>query len=104
MRSWLMKITMQRERLLASIGLRHDELVDVDPELLGIDRVERMLGIDERGSAAILLRFGDDVQSERGLARAFWPVHFAHAATRQPADPERDVEPEAPGRDRLDLH
>src|SRR3569623_2013701 len=91
-------------RLLASIGQRHDELVAVAPELLGIDRVARLLGLDDRGSAAILLRFGDDVHSERGLARAFWPVHFDHAATRQPADPERDVEHEAPGRDRLDLH
>ncbi len=92
------------ERLLAGVGLRHDQLVDVDPELLGVGRVERMLGIDERGGPADLLRLGDGVQRERRLARAFRPVDFDHPPARQAADAERDVEPEAAGGDRFDLH
>jgi hypothetical protein len=62
------------ERLLARIGLRDDEVVDVDSELLGINGIERMLGIDEGGGAAILLRLGNGMERERGLARAFRPV------------------------------
>jgi hypothetical protein len=40
------------ERLLAGVGLGHEQLVDVDPERLGVGRVERVLGIDERSDAA----------------------------------------------------
>ena len=91
------------ERLLAGIGLRDDQFVDVDAQLLGIARVERMLGVDEGGGAAGLLRLGDGVQRQRRLARAFRPVNLDHPAARQAADAERDVEPEAAGRDGLDL-
>ena len=35
------------QRLLAGIGLRHQQIIDVDAELVGIGRVERMLGVDE---------------------------------------------------------
>src|ERR1700709_1347901 len=52
------------ERLLAGIGLRDDEIVDVDAELAGVDRVERMLGVDEGGDSAGLLRLGDRVQAQ----------------------------------------
>ena len=40
------------ERLLAGVGLGDQELVDVDAELLGVDRVERVLGVDEGADAA----------------------------------------------------
>ena len=62
-----------------------------------------MLGVDEGADAALLLRLGDDVQRERGLARGFRAVDLDHAAARQAADAERDVEPERAGGDRLDL-
>ena len=62
-----------------------------------------MLGIDEGGRAADLLRFGNGVQRKRRLARAFRPVNFDHPAARQAADAKRDIEPEAAGRDRVDL-
>ena len=91
------------ERLLAGVGLRDQEVVEVDAELARINRVERVLGVDEGADAALLLRLGDGVQRERGLARGFRPVDLDHPAARQPADAERDVEPERAGRDRLDL-
>ena len=47
------------QRLLARVGLRDDEILDVDPQLLGVDRIERMLGVDEGGDAALLLGLGD---------------------------------------------
>ena len=91
------------ERLLAAVGLRDQQLVDLDAELAGIVRIERMLGVDEGGDAAVLLRLGDDMQRQRGLARAFRPEDFDDAAARQAADAERDIEAERTGRDRFDL-
>src|SRR3546814_5565490 len=60
--------------------------------LLGVDRIERVFGVDERGGAAVLLRLGDDVECERRLARAFGAVDLDHAAARQTADAQSDVE------------
>ena len=40
---------------------------------------------------------------ERGLARGFRAVDLDHAAARQAADAERDVEAERAGRDDLDV-
>ncbi len=56
------------ERLLAGIGLGDEELLEIDAQLARIDRVERVLGVDEAANAAPLLRLGDDMERERGLA------------------------------------
>jgi hypothetical protein len=50
------------QRLLAMVGLRDQEFVDIAPELARIDRVERVLRIDEGADATLLLRFRDGVQ------------------------------------------
>ena len=92
------------ERLLAVVGLRDQQIVDLDAELAGIDRIERVLGVDEGADAALLLGLGDDVQRQRGLAGGFRPVDFDHPAARQAADAERDVEPERAGGHDLDVH
>ena len=92
------------ERLLARIGLRDEEIVDVDadpPRVLGIHRV---LGVDEGTDAPTPLRLRDHVVDERRLARRLRPEHLHHAAPRQPADSERHVEGERPGRHRPDRH
>ncbi len=91
------------KRLLAGIGLRDQEIVEVDAELARVDRVERVLGVDEAADAALLLRLGDRVKRERRLARRFGPVNFDDAAARQPADAEGDVEAEGAGGHRRDL-
>ena len=41
------------ERLLAGVGLGDQELVDVHAELARVRRVERVLGVDERGDPAV---------------------------------------------------
>src|SRR5215813_3199808 len=56
------------ERLLAGVGLRDQEIVDVDAELAGVYRVERVLGVDEGADAALPLRLRHAMQRERGLA------------------------------------
>jgi hypothetical protein len=57
------------ERLLAVIRLGDEQLVDVDSDLLGVERVHRVLGVDEGTDAAELLGFGEDVVDERRLTR-----------------------------------
>ncbi len=91
------------QRLLASVGLRDQQVFEIDAELAGIDRVERVFRVDEGADAAALLRLGDDVQGEGRLARRFRAVDLDHAAARQAADAERDVETERARRDGLDL-
>ena len=61
------------ERLLAGVGLGDEQRVGVDAELLGVLGVERVLGVDERGDAAGLLRVGDRVQGDGRLAELSGP-------------------------------
>src|SRR5580700_8421728 len=86
------------ERLLAGIGLRNQQIVNIDAEFAGIGRVECVLGIDEGAGAAAALRFSNDMQGERCLAGALWPVNLDNPPARQPADAERDVETQRSGR------
>ena len=90
------------ERLLAGVGLRDEQGVGVDAELLGVLGVERVLGVDERGDAARALGVGDGVQRQRGLAGRLRAVDLDDAAARQPADAERDVEGDRAGGDDVD--
>src|SRR6202000_1800193 len=73
------------QRLLAGVGLRDQELIDIDAELAGIDRVERVFGVDEGADAALLLALGHRMQRQRGLAGRLRPIDFNHPAARQPA-------------------
>ena len=86
------------ERLLAVVGLRDEQVVEVDAQLLRVGGVERVLGVDERRHAAQLLRFGDDLQRERRLARRLRPEDFDDAAARHAADAERVVDADGAGR------
>ena len=83
--------------LLAGVGLRNQQIADVDAELAGVDGIERVLGVDVGGRAAGLLHLRDHLQAQRGLAGRFRTVDLHDAAARQAADAERDVETERTG-------
>jgi len=55
--------------LLTCVGLRDQKIVSVDPQIFGIERIQRMFCVDKSASAAGLLRLGHTVQRQRGLAR-----------------------------------
>src|SRR5262245_5153581 len=59
-----------------------------------------MFGVDERRHAPELLRFGNDLQRQRGLAGRLRPEDFDDPATRDAADAEGIVEADGAGRDR----
>ena len=82
------------ERLLAGVGLRDEQVVDVDADPLRVRRVHRVLGVDERADAAAPLRLGDHVVHERRLPRRLGAEDLDDAPAREPADAEREVERE----------
>ena len=82
------------EGLLAVVGLRDQEVVDVDADGLGVQRVHGVLGVDEGGLAAEALGLGDEVVHEGGLAGRLGAVDLDDAAARDAAHSERDVESE----------
>ncbi len=90
------------ERLLAVVGLRDEEVVDVHADVTRILGIHRVLGVDERADPAAALRLRDHVVDEGRLPRRLRPEDLDHAPPGKPADSERDVERQRPGRDRCD--
>jgi len=89
------------ERLLAVVGLRDEQVVDVHAEFLCVETVERMLGVDEGCDAARLLRLGDRMDRQRRLARRFGAVDLDDTPFGIAAHAERHVERDRPrGNDR----
>src|SRR5206468_834160 len=80
------------ERLLPSIGLRYEELIDLDPAVLRVDGIERMLRIDQSGHAAGGLGLSNDVLEKGRLPRRFRAIDLDDAAARNTADAQRQVE------------
>ena len=62
-----------------------------------------MFRVNESAGAAALLRLGDRMQCQGGLARTLRPIHLDDPAARQAADAKGDVQPQRAGRDDLDL-
>ena len=92
------------ERLLAGVGLRDEQVVDVHADPLRVRRVHRVLGVDERADPAAALRLGDHVVDERRLPRRLRAEDLDDAPSRQTTDPESEVERERARRDRADVH
>jgi hypothetical protein len=80
------------ERLLAEVGLRYQEVIDVHAELFRVDRVERVLDVDEGRDAALLLRFGDHLERDGGFAGRLRTEDFVDAAAREAAHAQSGVE------------
>src|SRR5574337_119121 len=80
----------------------HHHVVDLDAELFGIGRIERVFGVDEGGGAAGALATGDRLQGHGGLAGRFRPVDLDHATAWQAADTQSDIQPQRAGGDGLD--
>src|SRR5256712_1701792 len=93
------------QRLFAVVGLRDEQIVDVDAQFLRVRRIERVLRVDERRHAAEFLSLRDDLQRERRFPRRLRSEDFGDAAARHTANAEREVDADSAGRngvDRLD--
>ena len=91
------------KRLLAGVGLRNQQLLQVDAEFLCVLNVQRMFGIDEGAGAADFLHLGNHLQRQRGLARRLGAVDFNHPAARQAADAECNIETQRAGGNHLNV-
>ena len=90
------------ERLLTRVGLGDEERIGVDAELLGVVRVERVLGVDEGRDAAGLLGAGHRVQRHGCFSTRFRSVYLDDPTAGEATDAEGDVEGDRPRRDHLD--
>ena len=90
--------------LFPGIRLGDEELAHIHAQLGGIDRVQRVLGIDESRDTASLLRFRHCVESERGLAGTFRTINLDDAALRQTANTQGNIQPQRTGGNRFDIH
>ena len=80
------------ERLFTGVGLRDEQLIDVDPDGSGVHRVHGVLGVDVGADATVALGLGDDVHGEGRLAGGLRTVDLGDSPTGQTADTERQVE------------
>jgi hypothetical protein len=76
---------------------------EVHAQLLGVLRVQRVLGVDEGTHAVLLLHLGNDLQGQRGLAGRFRAVDLDHAAAGQAAHAKGDVQAQRTGGNHLDV-
>ena len=87
--------------LLTRVGLGDQEGVGVHAQGASVDRVEGVLGVDERGVTASLLGVSDGMQGDRGLTGGLGAVDLDHAAARQATDTEGNIEREGTRGDHL---
>src|SRR5215208_4586511 len=91
------------QSLLAVVRLGEVEVLQIDPDGLGVGRVDGVLGVDESGEAPCLLRFGDDVQGEGRLAAGLGTEDLDDATPWEATDAEGEVECQGAGRNGSDL-
>ena len=92
------------QTLFTGVRLGDQQAVNVNAECLGVNRVERVLGVDKRSRAAQLLRLCNAVQRNRGLTGGFRSVDLNDSAARQTADAECEIQTDRAGRDVFDIH
>src|SRR5438445_323731 len=76
-----------------------EENVGIDAELFGVNRIERVFGVDECRQAAGLLCFGDNLESNGRFAGRLRAEDFDDASAREAADSEGGIERDGAGGD-----
>ena len=87
------------EGLFAGIRLRDQEVVNVDAQLPGVCRIERVFCINEGRTAALSLSFRDDLKCNGSFARGLGSEYFDHATAGHAAHAERGIEADRAGGD-----
>ena len=89
------------ERLLAGIGLRDEEIVDVHAQLLRVLDVEGVLRVDVGRRAPEPLRIRHHVKRQRGLAARFRAEDLGHPAPGNAAHADGGVQVDGTRADRV---
>ena len=85
------------ERLLAGVGLRDQEFVDIDTDGLGVDRIHRVLRIDVGADATIALSLGDHMGGESALTGRFRSEDLGDTASGKAAYAEGEIKGQGSG-------
>ena len=80
------------QSLFAAIRLRNQQVIDIDAQLFGVGGVEGVLRVDKGRQAAGLLRLGNDLQRDGGLARGLRAENLNDAAAGNAAHAQSGVE------------
>ncbi len=91
------------QRLLARVGLRHEEVIGLHAKFSRIGQIQRMLRIDERGHATGFLHLGDRVQGQGCLARRLRAKNLDDTPPRKSADAKRNIQAERSRRNRRNV-
>ena len=92
------------KRLLAGVGLGHQQGIHIHPEGFCVYRVEGVLDVDERGFAPHFLRLGHRVEGEGGFTRCLRAIDLHNPATGQATDAEGGVQGHGTGGDAIHIH
>src|SRR5699024_5417541 len=84
------------------VGLRDEEVFEIDPETRGVLDIQGVLGIHKRTDTTDFLHFGNDLQGKRGFTGGFGAVDLDHPAAWQPANAQGDIQPQRARGDGLD--
>ncbi|MEY3467783.1 MAG: hypothetical protein RL532_1090, partial [Actinomycetota bacterium] len=90
--------------MFAGIGLRDEQVVGINTNCSGVDRVKRMLSVDIGTDAAVALGLGDNVHGERRLTRRLGAEDLDHATARHTTHAEGDIKWQGARRHGLDGH
>ncbi|MGC3991312.1 MAG: hypothetical protein QM796_16845 [Chthoniobacteraceae bacterium] len=92
------------ERFFAAAGLGDEEFIHIHAELFRVERVERVLDVDEGGKPAALLRLGDEGEGQRRFTRAFRTENLDDATARKTTHAKGAIDENVAGGNRLDIH
>ena len=84
--------------LLSGIRLGNVEIIDIDPDVLRVLRIQCMLCIDEAGDPATLLYLCHGMQREGRLTGGLRSIDLDDSSLRVAAGTERDVQGKGTGR------
>ena len=87
--------------LLTGIWLGNQEVIGIHAKQASILRVERVLGVNKRGNAAVLLRGCNSVQRNSGLTRRLRAINLYDAPARETANTKSDIDCGITGRNGL---
>jgi len=85
------------QSLFTRVRLRKIQFINVNTASLGIGRVQRVLNIDERCCATLSLALGNNVLTQRRLARGLWAIDLRDSSLGNPADAQSDIERDTSG-------
>src|SRR5690625_7166163 len=79
------------EDVVSDVALRDTQAVDLDAQLLRVNRVQRVVGINNWTFAFLALRLSVNLQGQCGFTRGFRSVNLNHTSFGQAADTEGGI-------------